>query len=259
MPANNPETAMRHRASRSPANLLRRFPRAVARPLGALAALSPVRAVFALAVALGFGTGTFVAVASVGSGAFTESGDTVTVAGRQAETTSRDGGRVGLPASESASGPESAEAGAETSPSRESQRSESPSEQEPSKDAVAGSSAEPIDPASPTPEATVPTSSPSSPDEETTPDDDTSPETSLSERSSDDGEAVFSMSASEDASFTCSLDGGGFEPCDSPASYSDLEPGWHTLAVRATDSAGNVDPTPAEVRWHVSGAPSSKR
>lgn len=250
---------MRHRASRSPINLVRRFPRAAARPLGALAALSPVRALFALAVALGFGTGTFVAVASVGSGAFTESGDTLTVAGRQAETTSRDGGRVGLPASESASGPESAEAGAGTPSSRDSRRPESPSKVDASKDGAAGSATQPSDPASPTPEAPVPTATGSSPDEGTTPDDTTSPDTSLSEPSSDGGEAEFSISASEDASFTCSLDGGAFEPCDSPASYSDLEPGWHTLAVRATDSAGNVDPTPAEIRWHVSAAPSSKR
>jgi hypothetical protein len=27
--------------------------------------------------------------------------------------------------------------------------------------------------------------------------------------------------------------------------------GWHTFAVRATDAAGNVDPNPAEVRWHA--------
>lgn len=250
---------MRHRASRSPINLLRRFPRAAARPLGALAALSPVRALLALAVALGFGTGTFVAVASVGGGTFTESGDTMTVAGRQAGTPSRDGGRVGLPASESASGPESTETGATTPSSRDSQRPGSPSKADAGKQGAAGSTAQPSEPASATPAAPVPSATASSPDAGTTPDDTTSPDTSLSEPSSDGGEAVFSMSASEDASFTCSLDGGGFEPCDSPASYSDLEPGWHTLAVRATDSAGNVDPTPAEIRWHVSAAPSSKR
>jgi len=33
--------------------------------------------------------------------------------------------------------------------------------------------------------------------------------------------------------------------------YADLSPGWHTFAVRATDSSGNVDPSPAETRWHA--------
>jgi hypothetical protein len=32
---------------------------------------------------------------------------------------------------------------------------------------------------------------------------------------------------------------------------SDLDPGWHTLAVQATDAAGNTDLSPAETRWHA--------
>ena len=56
--------------------------------------------------------------------------------------------------------------------------------------------------------------------------------------------------ASDDptATFECSLDGGAFVPCE--AEYT-VEPGPHTLIVRAVDPAGNVDPTPAEYTWTV--------
>jgi hypothetical protein len=64
---------------------------------------------------------------------------------------------------------------------------------------------------------------------------------------------VFSLSANEAATFTCSLDGAPFSACDSPTHYADLDPGWHTFAVRATDKAGNVDPSPAKTRWHSTG------
>ena len=50
------------------------------------------------------------------------------------------------------------------------------------------------------------------------------------------------------ATFQCSLDGGDFVPCS--AEYT-VEPGPHTLRVRAVDPAGNVDPTPAEYTWTV--------
>jgi hypothetical protein len=78
------------------------------------------------------------------------------------------------------------------------------------------------------------------------------PNTSLSREDPEPDEAQFSFSANEDASFTCSLDGSAYTPCESPTLYSDLDAGWHTLAVRATDAAGNVDPSPAEARWHAS-------
>jgi hypothetical protein len=46
------------------------------------------------------------------------------------------------------------------------------------------------------------------------------------------------------STFACSLDGGAFAPCASPFGAK-LRRGAHTLAVRATDSSGNVDQTPA--------------
>jgi hypothetical protein len=65
--------------------------------------------------------------------------------------------------------------------------------------------------------------------------------------------ARFEFSASEPgSSFECALDGGAFEPCASPRAYADgLSDGEHEFAVRATDAAGNVDPTPASRTWSV--------
>ncbi|HEV3478132.1 MAG TPA: hypothetical protein VG144_01635, partial [Gaiellaceae bacterium] len=52
--------------------------------------------------------------------------------------------------------------------------------------------------------------------------------------------ATFTFSADEPSSFACELDGGGFQPCSSPASYDGLGDGAHTFAVRPTDAAGNT-------------------
>jgi hypothetical protein len=57
--------------------------------------------------------------------------------------------------------------------------------------------------------------------------------------------------ASGDLSFECSLDGAAFGLCDSPALYAGLTEGSHTFDVRATDEAGNVDPTAASFSWTV--------
>jgi hypothetical protein len=53
------------------------------------------------------------------------------------------------------------------------------------------------------------------------------------------------------SSFECRLDGGAWTPCSSPQAYSSLSAGAHTFYVRATDPAGNVDPTPAERSWRI--------
>ena len=68
--------------------------------------------------------------------------------------------------------------------------------------------------------------------------------------------ATFEFNADETAStFECRLDSGIFASCNSPKAYTGLAPGSHTFEVRATDPAGNVDPTPATRTWTVSGLP----
>jgi hypothetical protein len=64
--------------------------------------------------------------------------------------------------------------------------------------------------------------------------------------------ASFSLSASESgATLACKLDSGSWGSCTSPKTYSGLSTGAHTFSVRATDAAGNVDPTPATQTWTV--------
>ena len=65
-------------------------------------------------------------------------------------------------------------------------------------------------------------------------------------------EATVAFSASESGStFGCSLDGGEFSSCTSPKALTALGAGAHELRVRATDAAGNTDPTPASASWTV--------
>jgi RNA polymerase sigma factor (sigma-70 family) len=63
--------------------------------------------------------------------------------------------------------------------------------------------------------------------------------------------ATFAFSASEaPVTFTCSYDAGPFAPCTSPHTVNDVGADDHTLAVRATDAAGNTGP-PATATWVV--------
>ena len=65
----------------------------------------------------------------------------------------------------------------------------------------------------------------------------------------------FDFSASESgSSFQCKLDAGSFGTCSAPKAYSGLAVGAHSFEVRATDAAGNVDPTPAIRSWTVAGS-----
>jgi large repetitive protein len=64
--------------------------------------------------------------------------------------------------------------------------------------------------------------------------------------------ASFGFSSSESGStFECRLDGGAWTPCSGPQPYSGLTNAVHSFDVRATDSAGNTDPTPASRTWAV--------
>ncbi len=89
----------------------------------------------------------------------------------------------------------------------------------------------------------------------TTAGDTTPPETTIDSGPGDPSlttAATFTLGSSESGStFECSLDGAAFAPCASPASYTDLADGPHTFAARATDAAGNTDPTPATSSWTI--------
>ena len=64
--------------------------------------------------------------------------------------------------------------------------------------------------------------------------------------------ATFTFSSSESGStFECRLDGGSWQTCSSPKTYSGLNKGTHTFRVRAVDEAGNVDGSPATRTWTV--------
>jgi hypothetical protein len=64
--------------------------------------------------------------------------------------------------------------------------------------------------------------------------------------------AIFNFTATEAGStFQCGLDGGLLTNCSSPQSYLVLGGGGHSFQVRATDPAGNTDPTPASYNWTV--------
>jgi subtilisin-like proprotein convertase family protein len=51
--------------------------------------------------------------------------------------------------------------------------------------------------------------------------------------------------------FQCRLDGGDFSPCTSPQQFGNLPEGTHTFEVRAFDSKGNVDGSPAVYTWTI--------
>ena len=65
---------------------------------------------------------------------------------------------------------------------------------------------------------------------------------------------VFAFSASEPASFQCRMDGEPFVSCGTPFVASGLADADHTFEVRATDAAGNTDPTPARRTFTVDTA-----
>lgn len=64
--------------------------------------------------------------------------------------------------------------------------------------------------------------------------------------------AKFKFSADEPGSrFECKLDKKKFKRCTSPKTYRNLDDGKHRFLVRATDTEGNTDPTPAKAKFKV--------
>jgi hypothetical protein len=90
---------------------------------------------------------------------------------------------------------------------------------------------------------------------EVPPADTTAPDTSISDGPSGTTQstsASFGFASSESGStFECRLDGGTWDSCTSPQTYSGLSVGSHTFRVRATDAAGNTDASPASRTWSI--------
>jgi len=94
------------------------------------------------------------------------------------------------------------------------------------------------------------TTAPASPPPDTTP-----PDTAIDSGPSDtvnSSSASFTFSSTEpNSSFECKLDNALYSGCTSPKTYDGLADGSHTFYVKATDVAGNVDPTAASRTWTV--------
>lgn len=89
--------------------------------------------------------------------------------------------------------------------------------------------------------------------------DTTAPETTITvgpPAVTSDATPTFEFSADEAGSiFECSIDEVAFGSCTSPHATILLDDGRHTFAVRATDAAGNTDPTPGTQNFTVDTGP----
>jgi hypothetical protein len=243
---------MRLKASRSFVGLWRRLPPTTARLLSEASRDGrPVRALAALLVVTVLGTGAYVAGAAMtGEPSDQTAGAAQPAASYDGEwsdptagtPTSDDGTPDGRSTDPSASATGPSEAPTPTTTATPTPR--------PKLSSAAGSPSTSAESPAANP-VTNPLTSPStSPSQTASPQDTAPPRTSLSEGVAAPDAALFTFSANEPATFSCSLDGAAYTSCGSPLRYVDLAAGWHTLAVRATDAAGNTDPTPAATRWH---------
>ncbi len=105
--------------------------------------------------------------------------------------------------------------------------------------------------AAPTPSGSGGSPSPSTPS--LPPVDGTAPQTVLTTLSGDLHDWTVAVSADEPATFECALDGSGYRPCAATTTFGNLGGGVHTLLARATDTAGNTDPTPAALTVRLTG------
>ena len=64
--------------------------------------------------------------------------------------------------------------------------------------------------------------------------------------------ATFSFTSDDPtATFGCMLDNSYYALCTSPKTYSGLSVGSHNVSIRATNTAGNTDPSPAVFNWTI--------
>ena len=63
---------------------------------------------------------------------------------------------------------------------------------------------------------------------------------------------TFHATDASSVTFTCRVDGGTQAPCTSPATFGPLSDGHHTISVRASDAAGNVESPPKSASFTIS-------
>ncbi|MCW2993439.1 MAG: hypothetical protein JWQ18_934, partial [Conexibacter sp.] len=95
---------------------------------------------------------------------------------------------------------------------------------------------------------TTPPSNPTPPADTTPP---TTTITSVPPDSTSTSASLSFTSNEAGSTFQCKLDGAAFAACTSPKSYTGLAVGSHTFSVRATDKAGNTDPSLDSASWKV--------
>jgi hypothetical protein len=83
--------------------------------------------------------------------------------------------------------------------------------------------------------------------------------------STDSNKITFTFTGTDNvavAGFECRLDSSNeadFAPCTSPITYNNLNAGVHTFEVRAIDTSGNKDPTPASFSWKILVSPTGEQ
>jgi RNA polymerase sigma factor (sigma-70 family) len=83
-----------------------------------------------------------------------------------------------------------------------------------------------------------------------------SPRTRIISAELDKRRAKFRFASNErHSTFECRMDDGKFDRCRSPLPVEKLKQGEHVFVVRATDSAGNVERSPAVYQWDVDTRP----
>jgi hypothetical protein len=85
------------------------------------------------------------------------------------------------------------------------------------------------------------------------PADETAPQTTVAGKVKQFGKrAKFTLASSEpNSTFECRLDKGQFVPCGADLKTRKLNAGRHTVFARATDAAGNTDPTPMALKFKL--------
>ena len=92
--------------------------------------------------------------------------------------------------------------------------------------------------------------------------DTTDPQTTITAGPSDtttDDTPTFEFESDEPGTFECRVDAEDFAACTSPHTTAKLSPGLHRFQVRAIDSAGNVDASPATRSFDVQPPPAEEQ